>query len=656
MRRAAAICVLMVAVLAAPAQAGVTDKPWPPATGQGTLFVHYGEEHWNDADGPTLLPKIVEESGRYKPSLVTMSGDKDNDGTVEQLSRWKQIMTPYDRQGVPFFPSIGNHDRKSPPGLPPGTAGLLSPGVQGDLTNYKRVFADRPFPFGDAAPYKDAGFTQRTRAAGDPPGASSHYFVDYKDLRVIFLDNSCWGLADCDASQSPAFPDAQGNRGQLEYLRRNGGEATRAGKQVFVVMHMPTRDPRDQSYIDPTTFNHVMGKGINPSSAQDNIRFEEAAQAAGVDGVLLGHIKGQFIYKGRGGVPYFIDGGAGGELYTDGPVGTDHGYWHGFRLLRVAGGKLTTDTVPIFVKGGIRLDGPGYLLTGADAQYEAFGSQPVFNDEAKVTGLELRDPDPVRPTQGAGLGSVGDFVRGGGWIFVPVLLLALGGLAMNGTLPRPRRRVAVAAAGAAGLGVIAVAGASMAQQSAPTTTPLDSLPVPARIFTSLNPQVIGPVASKTDDPRRDPASQTEDGGFRARCSGRTHVSITSGFETTTKAVRVASRRGRIVRGARAYRSRSLRAGRRGRVRVAKVRLGQPARVLVRIRRKGRTVRVLRDACLAPGSRSLTTRWDGRVTRRGKLGRASAGRYRAQVLVRSDRRTVSRSAVVTVRKKAARKRR
>ncbi len=29
-----------------------------------------------------------------------------------------------------------------------------------------------------------------------------------------------------------------------------------------MVMHMPTRDPRDQSYIDPTTFNHVMGKGL----------------------------------------------------------------------------------------------------------------------------------------------------------------------------------------------------------------------------------------------------------------------------------------------------------------------------------------------------------------------------------------------------------
>ena len=60
--------------------------------------------------------------------------------------------------------------------------------------------------------------------------------------------------------------------------------------------------------------------------------------------------------------------------------------------------------------------------------------------------------------------------------------------------------------------------------------------------------------------------------------------------------------------------------------------------------------MLRDSCIAPGSKLLTSRWDGRVTRRGTLHRGAAGRYRAQVLVRSDRKTVSRSAVVVVRKK------
>ena len=240
------------------------------------------------------------------------------------------------------------------------------------------------------------------------------------------------------------------------------------------------------------------------------------------------------------------------------------------------------------------------------------------------------------------------FVRGGGWIFVPVLLLVLGGLAMNGALPRPRRRVAVAAAGMAGAGVIAVAGVSMAQQSSPTTTPLESLPVPARIFASSDPQVVAPVASRSDDPRRDPARQTEDGSFRARCPGAARVSITSGFETTSKPVRVASRRGRIVRRARIAKIRRLRPGKPRT--VARVRLVQPAVVRVRVRRGGRTVRTLRKACLQPGSRALRVAWNGRVKRKGRLRAARPGRYRINLLVRSDRKPVKRSRVVRVLRK------
>ena len=74
-------------------------------TGAGHLFVHYGEEHWNDDDGLTLLPKIVEESRRYKPALVTMSGDKDNDGTVDQLTMWRRSWTPTTARACPTSPA-----------------------------------------------------------------------------------------------------------------------------------------------------------------------------------------------------------------------------------------------------------------------------------------------------------------------------------------------------------------------------------------------------------------------------------------------------------------------------------------------------------------------------------------------------------------------
>ena len=47
---------------------------------------------------------------------------------------------------------------------------------------------------------------------------------------------------------------------------------------------------------------------------------------------------------------------------------------------------------------------------------------------------------------------------------------------------------------------------------------------------------------------------------------------------------------------------------------------------------------------------VTTRWDGRLRRRGKLRAARAGRYRVLVTVRSDRRPLRRSAVVRVLRK------
>ena len=635
---------LLAALAWAPATAhgAIAKRPWPPMTGAGHLFVHYGEEHWNDDDGLTLLPKIVEESRRYRPALVTMSGDKDNDGTVDQLTRWRTIMGAYDRSNVPYFPGVGNHDRLSPPGVPPGTGGLFNSSIQGSNTNYKSVFAGRPYPFGDAAPYKDRNLSPRSRPGNDPAGASTHYFVDYGKVRWIFLDNSCWGLSDCDESQNPPFPDAQGNTTQLQYLERVAKDARAKGMTAFAVMHMPTRDPRDQSYTDTTAFNHIQGKGLNPSQAPDNGRLEDVAQRSGVDGLFFGHIKGQFLYRGQGGIPYYIDGGAGGELYTTGPVGADHGYWHGFRLIRVANGRITTDTVPIFTKDGIRLDGPETLNPGRQGQYEAFGSQPVFNDPAKVPNLELRDPDPRPPTNSSGLGG---FVRGGGWIFVPVILLVLGGMAMNGTLPAPRRRVLVLGCAAAGAAVMGVAGASLAQQSEPTATPRESLPTPAHIFTSSDPQVVAPLKAKGDDPRRDEATQTEGGLFAARCPGRARVAITSGFETTAKTVLVPSKRGRIARRVRAVRARGLRP--RVRRTVARIRLSQPARVLVRVRRRGRTLRVLRDACLKHGSRRLRVAWDARARRRGRLRAVKPGRYRIQVYVRSDRKTIARGATVRV---------
>ena len=602
-----------IALMASPALAFTPDAPWPPAEGPGVLFVHYGEEHINDADGATILPTVVENAIKYRPKLVTMSADKANDGETDQLQLWLDVMTAYDEAGVPYFSAVGNHDRDAPPGA---VAGAPPPGP---LDNYAEVFKGRPYPMGDAAQYEDPQFSPRERPEGDPEGAASHYFVDYGNVRWIFIDNSCWEITLCSDFQLPSA-QTQAGEGEFDFLQRVAQEGTDAGKVVFVVMHMPTQDPGDQSYRDPTARMHTMGKGV---ATNDNGTFESVAAQTGVDGVFVAHIKGQFLYEGEGGVPYYIDGGAGGELYTEGPVGADHGFWHGFRLIRVDGERIVTDTVPIFVEDGIRIEGPSTVAGGSDVQFEAFGKQPVFNDPAKVEALELRDPDP-QPASSSGLLASGVWTYGR-WLVPPGAIFLL---LVFSAGPAARRRVRLVALPVSLAAVAAVGAAAVAQQSEPTSTPKKNLPTPARIWTSGNPNVLQPVPSADDDPRRDRSTQTDSGTFEAICPGRTSVQVTSGWEAQRKKVTSTSAAGKIVR--------RIEPGRRTRVKLA-----QPAEVEVRVKRRKRTVATLTDACV---SRSLKLRWNGRDSK----GHARHGRFRVQVKVKSDRKPIVRSKRIRVR--------
>ena len=182
MRWAVAMLAAATALVAAPAHASVTAKPWPPASGEGTLFVHYGEEHWNDADGLTLLPKVVRGVGALQARAghhVRRQGQRRHRRAAGAAG--SRSCPPYDRLGIPYFPAVGNHDRKTPPGVRPGhrrpahprragRPGQLQAGVRRPARS--RLATRRPI---------DAGFGPRARAADDPAGAASHYFVDYKD-------------------------------------------------------------------------------------------------------------------------------------------------------------------------------------------------------------------------------------------------------------------------------------------------------------------------------------------------------------------------------------------------------------------------------------------------------------------------------------------
>lgn len=380
---AGAIAALLALAFVSAAHA--VKRPWPPIPNQGATFVHFGEEHLSDDDGMRIFPRVVRQSGRYRPDLVTASADKADDGTVENLKAWKRLMRPFDRRGIPYFPGVGNHDRKARPAFPSG----IDP--MGGLTNYMDIFAKRPYPFGDGRPYRDRRMSPRNRPATDPVGASSHYAVEYGPVRWIFIDNSCFGITNCDSFQSPTFPDAAGNQGQYDFLATEAAKANADGDLAFVVMHMPTQDDRP-GHSQPTPGPHTMSEGASP----DNALFEQRAAEAGVDGVFVGHIKGMWQYAASG-IPYFTDGGAGGEVYVGSgeETGVDYGYWHGYRLLNVRGDRLQTDAVPIFRRNGIAISGPRRVEVGDTATFTAVGQQPT--KEGPDVKLMLREPSSSRP-------------------------------------------------------------------------------------------------------------------------------------------------------------------------------------------------------------------------------------------------------------------
>ena len=384
--RSIAACAAVACVnLCFVAWASAAKRPWPPIPKHGSTFVHFGEEHLTDLDGERIFPKVVRDSSRYRPALVATSADKSSDGTVENLKGWRDVMHRFDRLSIPYFAGVGNHDRKHRPGFPEGVDPM------GDLTNYLDVFSSRPYPFGDARPYQDRLLAPKRRPAFDPAGASSHYAVEYGPVRWVFIDNSCFGIVNCDGLQNPSFPDAEGNTSQYEFLASEAEKAEAEGDLVFVVMHMPTQDDRP-GHTKPTPGPHTMGEGTSP----DNQLFEQQASAAGVDAVFAGHIKGMWQYTASA-IPYFTDGGAGGEVYV-GPAeetGVDYGYWHGYRLIQVRRHKLRTDAVPVFRRKGIKISGPTEVSTGDTVEFTAVGQQPT--KLGPDVELQLRAPDPARP-------------------------------------------------------------------------------------------------------------------------------------------------------------------------------------------------------------------------------------------------------------------
>ncbi len=379
---------------------------------------------------------------------------------------------------------------------------------------------------------------------------------------------------------------------QLDFLERVGKEASAQGKLVFVVMHMPTRDPGDQTYRDPSATFHTMGKSV--PGAADNERLR-ASGGRGRRPTASSSVtsRASSSIAGAGDIPYFIDGGAGVSSTPPVPSAPTMATGMDSACSQVKGASFATDAVPIFVKDGIEIAGPTTVRRGRrrHSRHSAINPSSTIRPRCRCSSCvtPIRFLARGRPQLARWLRDAGP----GCSVCALALMLMISRYAAAGPrrtsparahsdrvrrLARLRRRLGRAAERAdldAGRG------------AAESRKDLDELEAPS------------PGASGVRHRRSAAstlASQTADGGFRGACPGRSKLTITSGFESTSKAILVPSAPGRIVRSIRGGRER-VGIGRR--TRVAAVALAQRARVVAVVRRNGHRVRRLESSCRGP---------------------------------------------------------
>lgn len=424
MRKVFALSAATVALLAilggpAPVSSGTAPAAWPPPLASQSHdafdFVHYGEAHHNEDGGPVVNGEIFRQTNEYGAAFLANSSDLATIGSPAELQSFEDLIdegfsplcptatsatpcsTPLE---VPWFHSMGNHDR-----FP-----IAGPGGVFSYTNgtYRDVYADQAGPWGTAP--VPPGFSGMPRPAGDA-GALTHYWVDYGPLRLIAIDNSCHSISTCDAltvneaangtrvGQHPPVGAGQEFVSQFQFLEAAARDAKEQGKLVFAMMHEPTRDPRFPLNVDPISVNHTMNKGVST----DNQTFEAIAAAAGVDGVLLAHIKGNNVYDALT-VDYYVDGGGGGQPYALDTWSVDFGTYYAYRLFRIVGGEIQhTWLVPVIdhidlYRGGSPAGGSITLSVGDAIDLDATAIQPrcghpVFCSDQEIE-VELRPPAP----------------------------------------------------------------------------------------------------------------------------------------------------------------------------------------------------------------------------------------------------------------------
>ena len=544
-----------------------------------------------------------------------MSGDKANDGEPEQFELWSRgdgASTTGRRS--PGFAGVGNHDRDRPTGIP----GRCCP-PSADFDAYARVLRRPPLPDGRRAPAtRPAIQPDATRRRATPPAPPRTTSPTSADVRWVFIDNSCW----CDhrsairSSIRRARTRAAARPSSTSSRRVGSAGVGRRQARVRRHAHADARPAATSSTANRPRSQHTMGKAAG--GVLDNNACSSRRRAdAGVDGVFLGHIKGQFLYTGAGRDPVLhrrrrrrraLHHRAGRDrprllarLPADqrprrrasSPTPSRSSSPAGSRSSRPesgSAGRVERDVRGLRPPAGVQRPGEGAGARAARPGPDpALGSRRASAPGSRAGGRgSLLAPAGRRPRCSRGSRR---WRRARRRLAVPALIGAVGLLGCRRRLGRPAGR----------------ADLDPGRVAAEPGADVDELE--ARRCCARSPRrPTTPAATRAGRPPTAASAPLSWPGSR--------LTIASGFEHASAGITVPSAKGPIVdsiRGAREV----IRAGKRAR--VARVELDQRARVVARVTRGGRKVATPEAVVLACRRGRGQVEWEGGAQRQGPGG-------------------------------------
>jgi 3',5'-cyclic-AMP phosphodiesterase len=244
----------------------------------------------DNRDGYDTFGQIIQQVNGVNPVFVIDNGDLVFSGKTNQYRLFDQMVS---KISVPLFTTLGNHD------------------IRGN------------------------GRSTYTMLYGP-----AYYSFDFSDSHFVFLDSSPgW-------SEKRAISDEQ-----YTWLENDLKKAQ--GKRIFVITHIPPKDPRSgvtinqipnylnevrsgQNWVEQKLNDYNMSKNMDHGfqDPQEAAKFETLMSTYHVDTVYLSHIHSYFEYT-KGGVRYLISGGAGAELLTE------NSYYH-YMIAKMDDGNTTT--------------------------------------------------------------------------------------------------------------------------------------------------------------------------------------------------------------------------------------------------------------------------------------------------------------------------